>query len=376
MIKPFAKPVYVTQPYLPPLDEVVAELQKIWDAGWLTNNGPKHQELERVLSRVLEAEHLSLFNNGMTALMIGLRALELKGEVITTPFTFAATPNALVWNNLEPVFVDVDPVNLTFRSDKIAAAITPRTSAILGVHVFGNLCDVKSISAIAQKHNLHVIYDAAHAFQSKLDGRAIASFGDMSMFSFHATKLFHTIEGGGLAVNTADLKQRIDYLKNFGIKSEAEIIAPGINGKMNEVQAAVGLVVARHLPEERERRQQVKRWYLERLSGVAGLTVVTADVSDDNSHQYFVIRINADQFGATRDDVYEKLKTFQVFARKYFFPLCSTFPQFSDLPSSRRRNLPESSAAVTEVLSLPYSGYLTEEDVDRICAMIISFRRT
>lgn len=367
---PFEKPVYVTRPLLPDLSEYAAKLAEVWSSGWLTNAGRMHEELEGALSRLLRAPGLSLFNNGTIALLTACRALELKGEVITTPFTFPATPHVVAWSGATPVFCDVDPRTLTIDAAKIESLITPKTSAILGVHVYGMPCDVAAIQKIADRHGLKVLYDGAHAFGAEIDGRPIADFGDMTMFSFHATKLFHTAEGGALAPRDPALKARIDLLKNFGIMNETDVALPGINGKMNELQAALGLVVLRGLDEERRARAAVAALYRERLGVLEGLTCFSLPAGVRDSLQYFVVRVDAARAGATRDALYAKLREYNVVARRYFYPLCSDQPCYRDLPSARPERLPAARLAASEVLALPFYGALKARDAERICDVI------
>ena len=373
-MKPFDEPIYVTRPMLPDLEDVFRELQGIWASRWLTNNGPVHQAFEEEVRRHLKVPYLSLFNNGTIALLVAAGSLCLKGEVITTPFTFPATPHALFWNGITPVFCDIDETSMTIDPGKIEGLVTPATSAILGVHVFGTPCDTEAIQRIAARHGLKVMYDAAHAFDTEIDGVGIGSFGDVSMFSFHATKLFHTAEGGALTCNELDQKQRIDLMKNFGIRNEEEVAMPGINGKMNEIQAALGLVNLRLLEVEREKRRTIVDTYRRCLRGAEGVTITDLPSSTVNSYQYFVIRINRARFGTSRDEVYSRLRQFNVFARKYFYPLCSDYPCYRDLPSADPVKLPVAQKVVSEVLCLPLYGDLSVSSVERICAMIESFR--
>lgn len=268
---PFGQPIYVTRPMLPPLEEYTALLQDVWASGWLANGGEQHRLLETELAQWLQVPHLSLFNNGTIALLVACQALGMRGEVITTPFTFPATPHVLNWNNITPVFADIDPETLCIDPASIASRVTPRTSGIMGVHVYGVPCDVQAIADIASNHQLRVVYDGAHAFGTQINGQAIGTFGDATMFSFHATKLFHTAEGGALAVNDLALKQRIELLKNFGIKNEDEVVLPGINGKMSELQATLGRVILRHVGVERQRRTVIRELYEQRLAGLPGL---------------------------------------------------------------------------------------------------------
>lgn len=370
MHAPFKDPITVTRPMLPDLDLVQDHLKDIWQAKWLTNQGPKHQQLEKMLREYLKVTALSLFNNGTVALLVASEALGLTGEVITTPFTFPATVHCLTWNGLTPVFCDIDPITMTIDPKKIEALITPRTTAILGVHVYGTPCAVKEIEAIAKRHNLKVIYDAAHAFGVEIAGKPIGAFGDMTMFSFHATKLFHTVEGGCLTVNDPALKKQIDLLKNFGIENEETVSLVGINGKLNEVQAAIGLINMDLMGEERANRQAVENIYRKRLKGIDGLTLVERDSATTPSLQYFVIRINEKRFGMSRNALHAKLKEYNVLTRKYFHPLCSNYACYNHLPSAQPSNLVESNLAAEEVLALPFYGALALEDVEKICDLI------
>lgn len=372
-MRPFSNPIYVTRPFLPDLQDVQQSLSEVWGSQTLTNGGPKHQQLERALCDTLKAPSLSLFNNGTIALITACQALELTGEVITTPFTFPATPHILTWNKIKPVFCDIDPKTMNIDVSKIESLITKETSGILGVHVYGTPCDVFGIERIAKKHNLKVIYDAAHAFGVEIDGRGIGTFGDLSMFSFHATKLFHTLEGGCLTFNDVKLKPHIDLLKNFGIKNEDEVILPGLNGKMNEVQAAIGLINLVHLEEERQRRAVIVETYHEELGNIEGLTLVERFNNIRPSYQYFVIRIQSDLFGMSRDELHLKLKEFNVITRKYFNPLCSDYFCYKDLQSAKVEKLPVSHRVVKEVLVLPLYGRLPLNDVRKICELIRSF---
>lgn len=369
-IKSFDQPIYVTKPFLPKLEDVTEKLQQIWDAAWLTNNGEQHQLLENELKNYLKVPYLSLFNNGTIALITACRALELTGEVITTPFTFAATPHVLTWNNLIPVFCDINPVTMNIDPAKIEAYITPKTSAILAVHVFGTPCEVDKIQRVADHHGLKVIYDAAHAFGVEKNNTGIGNFGDVSMYSFHATKLYHTAEGGALAVNDSELKAKIDLLKNFGIKNEDEVIFPGINGKMNEIQAALGLVNLKYVAEEVSNRKMIKAIYQQYLAELPGISFVQEQPSATSSYQYCVIRINEKLFGKSRDHVYHALKRYNVFARKYFYPLCSNYACYQHLPSAKADLLPVANQVAQEVLSLPFYGTLSEQEVVLICKII------
>ena len=372
---PFDEPIYVTRPLLPELSEVVARLEQVWASQWLTNAGAQHEQLEEALRRYLQVPQLSLFNNGTVALLTAVRALGLTGSVVTTPFTFPATPHSLVWSGLEPIFCDIDPLRLTIDPAKIEAAIRPDTAAILAVHVYGVPCDVHAIETVARRRGLKVIYDGAHVFGTTIDGTGIGAFGDTTMFSFHATKLFHTAEGGALSSATPELKRAFDHLKNFGILNQEEVDVPGINGKMNELQAALGLAVLEHVAAERDKRRAIVDRYRARLSGVAGLTLLPQLPGVSDSYQYFVLRIDAAAFGLARDAVQDRLKAYNVLTRKYFFPLCSEYPCYRELPSSAPANLPVAHRAVREVLCLPLYGTLPLDAVDRICDFLLALPR-
>jgi dTDP-4-amino-4,6-dideoxygalactose transaminase len=373
-IEPFDRPIYVTRPLLPDLSQVTEKMQEIWNSKWLTNNGSQHKLLETKLQKILKVPYLSLFGSGTLALLIGCQSLRLSGEVITTPFTFAATPHVLTWNNIKPVFCDIDPVTMNIDPNKIESLITPQTTAILGVHIYGVPCDVLKIQKVADKHKLKVIYDAAHAFGVEIDGVGIGNFGDMSMMSCHATKLFHTAEGGILLFRDADLKTRAELLKNFGIKSEDEIVMPGINGKMNEIQAALGLVMLKYVDEEKQKRQILLDTYKRCLQDIPGITLLPELPNVTNSYQYFVIRIDSKIFGASRDRIYDTFKLYNVFTRKYFYPLCSDYPCYKYLPSSNSTNLPVATAVAKEVLALPFYGELSIDDVEKICNILLDVR--
>jgi len=373
---PFKEPVYITRPVLPNLEEMSAKLREVWDSRWLTNNGPQHRLLEQKLREHLKVPALSLFNNGTIALIEAFQALRLSGEVITTPFTFPATPHVLTWNSIRPVFCDIDPRTMNIDAGKIESMITPQTTGILAVHVFGTPCDVAGIQEVADRYGLRVVYDAAHAFGVELHGRGIGTFGDISMFSFHATKLFHTAEGGALAFNDPNLKGRVDFLKNFGIKSEEEVVMPGINGKMNELQAALGLLVLDLVEGEKEKRAALENAYRECLRDVEGITLPDSSMPGVKlSRQYFVVRVNEKRFGRSRDEVYDEFKKYNVFTRKYFFPLCSDYPCYKHLPSSSPANLPVAGTVAAEVLCLPFYGGLSTGDVEKICGILKGFRK-
>jgi dTDP-4-amino-4,6-dideoxygalactose transaminase len=373
-LRAFSEPIYVTRPLLPDLDQFMGKLREIWDAQWLTNNGAQHALLERRLTEALGVPYLSLFNNGTIALITACQSLRLSGEVITTPFTFPATPHVLTWNNIRPIFCDIDPISMNLDPSRIESLITPQTTGILAVHVYGTPCDVVAIQALADKYGLKVVYDAAHAFGTAIDGVGIGNFGDISMLSFHATKLFHTAEGGALAFRDPNLKARIDLLKNFGIKNEEEVVMPGINGKMNEIQAALGLAVLDYVADERNKRKLLVETYRRCLSAVPGITLAQEQPNVTNSYQYFVIRIDAQLFGISRDAVYDKFKEYNVFTRKYFYPLCSTYNCYKHLPSSSADNLPVATTVAKQVLSMPLYGGLSVQQIADICDILIGMR--
>jgi len=333
-ITPFAEPVYITRPVLPDLKRFARGLEEVWESQWLTNKGAKQERLEEKLLEILKVPYLSLFNNGTIALIIACQSLRLSGEVITTPFTFPATPHVLTWNNIRPIFCDIDPVTMNIDPDKIESMITPQTTGILGVHVFSTPCDVVKIQEVADRYGLKVVYDAAHAFGVEIDGTGIGNFGDISMFSFHATKLFHTAEGGALTFNGNDLKTRIEFLKNFGIKNQEEVVMPGINGKMNEIQAALGLEVLEYIDEERTKRKKLLDTYKLCLKDTDGITFLDETPNVKLSYQYCVIRINEERFGKSRDYVHDTFKEYNVFTRKYFFPFSSLALRGSPTPVS------------------------------------------
>jgi dTDP-4-amino-4,6-dideoxygalactose transaminase len=307
-LQAFSEPIYVNRPLLPDLDSLMVKLREIWTSQWLTNNGPQHKSLEKNLADVLKVPYLSLFNNGTIALITACQSLRLSGEVITTPFTFPATPHVLAWNNIRPIFCDIDPVTMNIDANKIESMITPQTTGILAVHVYGTPCDIGNIQAVADRYGIKVIYDAAHAFGVEIDDVGVGKYGDITMFSFHATKLYHTAEGGALTFRDQHLKARIDLLKNFGIKNEEEVVMPGINGKMNEIQAALGNVMLEYIDAEREKRSRLAQIYHECLHGIPGITLPFDQPGVKNSRQYFVIRINQGEFGHSRDQVYYFLK--------------------------------------------------------------------
>ncbi len=360
------KSIYVTQPYLPPLEEFLPYLEQIWNTKVLTNNGPFHQQLEEKLCEYLGVKYISLFANGTLALVTAIQALELKGEVITTPFSFVATTHALWWNNITPVFVDIEPDTFTPDPEKIEAAITPRTTAILPVHVYGYPCRVEQIEKIARKHGLKVLYDAAHTFGATYKGQSICSFGDMSILSFHATKVFNTFEGGAIVCQSAEMKEHIDNLKNFGFRGETTVVEPGINAKMNEFQAALGLLQLNHVGDAIERRKEIAENYREGLKNIAGISFLNDLPDVKHNYSYFPVLVNKDAYGKSRDDLYEFLREKEIFARRYFFPLISHFPPYSGLNSSNPINLMQANKISENILCLPIYPDLNLEVVDTI----------
>lgn len=362
------KDIFVTKPSMPPLSEFLPYLEEIWERQVLTNGGPFHVRLEEALCRYLGVEQVSLFTNGTIALMAALKALDIDGEVITTPFSFVATSHSLVWNNLRPVFVDVAPDTLNLDPAKIRAAITPRTTAILAVHCYGHPCDVAAIQAVADEANLRVIYDAAHAFDVRHQGLSLLRHGDLSVLSFHATKMFNTFEGGAIVSPSLEAKRRIDRLKNFGIIDETTVAEVGTNGKMSELNAAFGLLQLKHVDEYRAKRREVDRLYREMLQGILGIRPLHAPRDGDN-YSYFPIMVDsACRIG--RDGLYERLKENGIYSRRYFFPLISRFAPYNTLPSAAETNLPIATDAAQRVLCLPMSTDLVEADVCRIVEII------
>ena len=362
-------PIYVTQPSLPPLEEFIPYLQQIWDSKILTNGGPFHQQLEQALCAYLGVKHLALFTNGTIALVTALQALRITGEVITTPYSFVATAHSLLWNGIKPVFVDVDPNTLNLDPAKIESAITPQTSAIMPVHVYGHPCDVDAIQKIADRHNLKVIYDAAHAFGVQCRSGSVLNHGDLSVLSFHATKVFNTFEGGAIICPDAGTKQRIDQLKNFGFVDEVTVVAPGINGKMSEVNAAFGLLQLKHVDAALARRKEIEVIYRQQLAGVKGIRCLGDAGETVANHAYFPILVDAD-YPLSRDALYQRLKDHGIHGRRYFYPLISDFPMYRDLPSAQRGNLPAAASATEKVLCLPIYPTLPEHEQDRVVAII------
>lgn len=361
--------IYVTQPQLPPLEDFIPLLQQIWDSKVLTNGGPFHRQLEEALCGYLGVEHLALFANGTIALVTALKALRITGEVITTPYSFVATAHALLWNNITPVFVDIDPNTLNLDATKIEAAITPRTSAILPVHCYGNPCDVDAIQRIADNYNIKVIYDAAHAFGVQCHCGSLLTHGDLSVLSFHATKVFNTFEGGAIVCPDAKTKQHIDHLKNFGFVNETTVVSTGINGKMNEMQAALGVLQLQHIDEALARRKAIDGRYRSSIEQIRGLRSVAVVAQRVANYAYFPILVD-DAYPRTRDELYSKLKEHGIYARRYFFPLLSDFPMYRGLPSASSGNLPIAAAAADRVLCLPIYPGLSDSDQQRIIDLL------
>lgn len=364
-----AKPLYVTRPYLPAFEEFIPYLEKIWERRVLTNAGPCHEELERRLCEYLDINHISLFTNGTLGLVTALQALRVSGEVITTPYSFVATTHALLWNGLKPVFVDIDPVTLNLNPACIEAAITPQTTAILPVHVYGRPCDTEAIQRIADAYNLRVIYDAAHAFGVWPERGNLLREGDLSVLSFHATKVFNTFEGGAIVSPDAKTKHRIDHLKNFGFVDEMTVVAPGINGKMNEICAALGLLQLRDIDKVIVRRGELDARYRERLCSVLGIECLAAVPLKRSNHAYFPILVGRG-YPLSRDALYERLKQYGIYARRYFYPLITDFPMYRGLPSARRDSLPVAADIAQRILCLPMFPDLTEEQLDRVVDII------
>ncbi len=364
------KPIYVTQPALPNLQEFIQYLEKIWENKLLTNNGPFHQELENELARFLGVPYISLFCNGTLALVAALQVLRISGEVITTPFSFVATTHSLWWNNIKPVFVDIEQELCNLNPDKIEMAITPKTSAILPVHVYGNPCNVEKIQEIADIYGLKVIYDAAHAFGVSYNERNICAYGDLSVLSFHATKVFNTMEGGAIVCHDVAIKKRIDYLKNFGFAGETTVIAPGINSKMNEMQAALGLIQLKHHDENVYKRSIIAKSYRQGLSNTKGLLCLPQPPNTVYNYAYFPILVNEHEFGLSRDALYQKLKQNGIFGRRYFYPLISEFPMYKGFDSANKMNLPIANKIANEVICLPIYPDLPHEKVNNIIDVI------
>lgn len=363
--------ITVTSPLLPNLEECHILLQEIWDSKWITNNGWFHQQLEQALAEYLKVPYISLFTNGTLPLITALQALDIKGEVITTPYSFVATTHALWWNGITPVFIDIDGNTGCMDPAKIEAAITPKTTAILPVHVYGNPCDTKAIQKFADKYGLKVIYDAAHAFGVEVYGESILNAGDISTLSFHATKVFNTIEGGAMVMHSKEMKQKIDYLKNFGFAGETEVVAPGINSKMDEVRAAYGLLNLKQVDAAIKARQKIAKQYRKALKDVKGITFWNDIPNTIHNYGYFPIFVDAEQYGMTRDELYTKMRKRGIWGRRYFYPLISEFSTYCNLPSATKGNLPVATKMTKQVICLPIHHALSDDDVLRILNCII-----
>ena len=362
-------PIYVTQPFLPPLEEFIPYLEKIWANKILTNAGPFHQQLESELCDHLGVKHISLFTNGTIALVTALQALRITGEVITTPYSFVATAHSLLWNGIKPVFVDVDPRTLNLDPARVEAAITPQTTAIMPVHCYGHPCDVDAIQKIADNYNLKVIYDAAHAFGVQCGGGSVLNHGDLSVLSFHATKVFNTFEGGAIISPDAKTKQRIDHLKNFGFVDEVTVVAPGINGKMSEINAAFGLLQLKHIDATLARRKEIDATYRAQLASTQGIQCLKGATGHVANYSYFPILVEPD-FPLGRDALYQRLKDNNIFARRYFYPLISEFPMYRSMASAHRDNLTVATDAAQKVLCLPIYPALTPPDQQRVIDIV------
>ncbi len=363
--------ITVTSPLLPDLDEFLGMLKEIWESKWVTNNGQFHKQLEQALCEYLKVPYISLFTNGTLPLLTALQALRITGEVITTPYSFVATTHSIWWNGCRPVFVDIEEETCGIDPDNIEAAITPKTTAIMPVHCYGKPVKMKQIQAIADKYGLKVIYDAAHAFGVEVDGESVLNAGDMSTLSFHATKVYNTLEGGALVMHDEETKQRIDYLKNFGFAGETKVIAPGINSKVDEVRAAYGLLNLKQVDTAIEKRHQVAIKYREALRGIPGIRFFEDMPGVRHNYSYFPIFINAEEYGMTRDELYFEMKEHGVLGRRYFFPLISTFSTYRGLPSAAPENLPVATKIANSVICLPMHHTLSDEDIHRVINSII-----
>ena len=367
---PSAAKITVTKPSLPPLEEFIPYLEKLWESKVLTNNGAFHKQLEKELAEFLGVKYISLFSNGTLALLIALQTLRVTGKVITTPYSFVATTHALHWNGIKPVFVDIDPIYCNLDPLKIEAAITPQTTAILPVHVYGNPCQVEEIQRIADTYGLNLIYDASHAFNVKINNTSVLNYGDLSILSFHATKVFTTFEGGAIICHDEKTKKRIDFLKNFGFANETTVVGPGINAKMSEFQAALGLLQLKYVDENLAKRKLVYDAYRKELSGVDGIRMLDEMPGVSHNYAYFPIFIDSEKFRITRDELYEKMKSNGIYARRYFYPLISQFPTYKQLESAASGNLPAAEKITEEVLSLPIYTDLQIDELRNVVQII------
>lgn len=363
---------YVTQPVLPPFEEFTESLKEIWESKWLTNNGSFHQEFEKKLADFLGVKYISLFSNGTLALITALQVLRITGEVITTPYSFVATTHSLNWNGIRPAFCDIEEDHLCLNPEKLEVLITPKTTAILPVHVYGNPCNVHRIQEIADIYGLKVIYDAAHAFGVEVDGTSVANFGDLSVLSFHATKIFNTIEGGAIVCHDEKTKRRIDFLKNFGFADEVTVVGLGINAKMNELQAAYGMIQLKYINTAIEKREKLSKLYRGRFKDVPGISLLKLREDIKYNYAYFPVFINSREFGNSRDSIYSKLKEKNIYSRRYFYPLISQFPTYRGLPSASAANLPVAEKVTQEVLCLPLYPDLSNDEINKIVDIILS----
>lgn len=362
--------ITVTRPFMPPLEEFIPYLQDIWDSKQLTNNGAMHNLLEEELATYLNVPYVSLFCNATVALIVAMQALRIKGEVITTPYSFVATSHSILWNQLTPVFVDIDPVNFNIDARLIESAITPRTGLIMPVHVYGQACHSSRISELSENYGIPVIYDAAHAFAVKDTGGSILRHGDLSVLSFHATKVFNTFEGGAIISHDKKVKKRIDYIKNFGIADELTVVAPGINGKMNEIQAAFGLLQLKHIDDVINRRKYIDRLYRDGLSSITGITI-QPDNNYKHNYSYFPVLVE-DTYGMSRDALYTKLKNHNIHTRRYFYPLLSNLTMYQNMPGAKESNLPVANKIAKQVLCLPLYPDMSFDGVNTIIKIIAS----
>lgn len=366
----FDETIPVTSPLLPDLDEFHGMLKEIWKSKWITNNGNFHKQLEKELAEYLKVPYLSLFTNGTLPLITALQALHITGEVITTPYSFVATTHALWWNGIKPVFVDIDLATGNMDPEKIEAAITPRTTAIMPVHVYGKPCNTEAIQEIADKYGLKIIYDAAHAFGVEVNGESLLNAGDMSTLSFHATKVYNTIEGGALVMHDEKMKKRIDYLKNFGFADEVTVVGPGINSKMDEIRAAYGLLNLHQVDAAIEARHQVAVKYRKELRNVEGISFFDDMAGVKHNYSYFPIFVEAEKYGMTRDELYSKMKEQNVLGRRYFYPLISTFSTYRGLDSASPSNLPNAHKMANSVICLPMYHNLKESEIEKVINII------
>jgi len=367
-------PIYVTQPYLPEIEEFIPYLEKIWENKILTNCGPFHEEFESLLCDYLGIEHIALFTNGTLALVTALQALGISGEVITTPYSFVATAHALLWNGLKPVFVDINKETLNLDPEKIEEAITSDTTAILPVHCYGNPCNVEEIQKVADKYNLKIIYDAAHAFGVRDAGGSILRHGDLSIMSFHATKVFNTFEGGAIVCPDYKTKQYVNQLKNFGFVDETTVVAAGINGKMSEINASFGILQLKHVDEAISRRCHIDMLYRELLDSVQGITCLEQTTQKNANYGYFPVFIE-DEYPISRDELYNKLQKDRIYGRRYFYPLISDFPMYRSLPSARKDNLTVAATVADKVICLPIYPSMKDKEVFIVCDILASLSR-